>query len=193
MRYPLVHGQGNFGSVDGDPPAADRYTEAKLSRIATALLEDLDKETVDFQPNYDESEREPVVLPTRIPNLLINGSNGIAVGMATNIPPHNLTEIVNATIALVQSPTTSLAEILKLVTGPDFPTGAYINGRSGIAEAYKTGRGRYMMRAKAAMENLTKDKRAIVVTEIPYQVNKSSLIKRILAVYSRYYFHFIVF
>src|SRR5437764_5804055 len=179
MRYPLVHGQGNFGSVDGDPPAADRYTEAKLSRIATALLEDLDKETVDFQPNYDESEREPVVLPTRIPNLLINGSNGIAVGMATNIPPHNLTEIVNATIALVQNPATSLAEILKLVTGPDFPTGAYINGRSGIAEAYKTGRGRFMMRAKAAMENLTKDKRAIVVTEIPYQVNKSSLIKRI--------------
>ena len=179
MRYPLVHGQGNFGSVDGDPPAADRYTEAKLSRIATALLEDLDKETVDFQPNYDESEREPVVLPTRIPNLLINGSNGIAVGMATNIPPHNLTEIVNATIALVQSPTTPLNEILKLVTGPDFPTGAYINGRSGIAEAYKTGRGRFMMRAKAAMENLTKDKRAIVVTEIPYQVNKSSLIKRV--------------
>src|SRR5205085_690993 len=179
MRYPLVHGQGNFGSVDGDPPAADRYTEAKLSRIATALLEDLDKETVDFQPNYDESEREPVVLPTRIPNLLINGSNGIAVGMATNIPPHNLTEIVNATITLVQNPATSLAEILKLVTGPDFPTGAYINGRSGIAEAYKTGRGRFMMRAKAALENLTKDKRAIVVTEIPYQVNKSSLIKRV--------------
>src|SRR5205085_2006063 len=167
------------GSVDGDPPAADRYTEAKLSRIATALLEDLDKETVDFQPNYDESEREPVVLPTRIPNLLINGSNGIAVGMATNIPPHNLTEIVDAAITLVNSPATSLAEILKIVKGPDFPTGAYIHGKAGIAEAYKTGRGRFMMRAKAGIEILQKERQAIIITEIPYQVNKARLIERI--------------
>src|SRR5437763_10817496 len=179
LRYPLVDGQGNFGSVDGDPPAAMRYTECRLDKMAGEMLADIDKETVDFVPNYDESTTEPTVLPTRIPKLLINGSNGIAVGMATNIPPHNLTEIVNATITLVQNPTTPLAEILKLVTGPDFPTGAYINGRSGIAEAYKTGRGRFMMRAKAAMDNLNKDKRAIVVTEIPYQVKKSSLIKRV--------------
>src|SRR5213595_2193386 len=179
MRYPLVDGQGNFGSVDGDPPAAYRYTECRMTRIAEEMLLDIVKDAVDLVPNFDGETVEPVVLPTRTPNLLINGSNGIAVGMATNIPPHNLTEIVNATIALVQNPATSLAEILKLVTGPDFPTGAYINGRSGIAEAYKTGRGRFMMRAKAAMENLTKDKRAIVVTEIPYQVNKSSLIKRV--------------
>src|SRR5437588_7961307 len=179
MRYPLVHGQGNFGSVDGDPPAADRYTEAKLSRIATALLEDLDKETVDFQPNYDESEREPVVLPTRIPNLLINGSNGIAVGMATNIPPHNLTEIVNATITLVQTPQTTLKDILKIVKGPDFPTGGFIYGRSGIEQAYTNGRGRFTVRAKAAIENLAQGRQAIIVTEIPYQVNKASLIKRI--------------
>jgi len=179
MRNPLVDGQGNFGSVDGDPPAAMRYTECRLARIAGELLADIDKETVDFQANYDETAHEPTVLPTRVPNLLVNGSNGIAVGMATNIPPHNLTEIVNATIALVNNPQTSLAEVLKLVTGPDFPTGAYINGRSGIAEAYKTGRGRFMMRAKAAIENISKDKQAIIVTEIPYQVNKARLIERI--------------
>src|SRR6184192_422341 len=178
MRYPLVHGQGNFGSVDGDPPAADRYTEAKLSRIATALLEDLDKETVDFQPNYDESEREPVVLPTRIPNLLITGSNGIAVGMATNIPPHNLTEIVNATITLVNNPAAQLAEILKFVQGPDFPTAGIIHGRSGIVDAYKNGRGRFVMRAKAGIETFNKDRKAIVITEIPYQVNKAKLVER---------------
>jgi len=179
MRNPLVDGQGNFGSVDGDPPAAMRYTECRLARIAGELLADIDKETVDFQANYDETAHEPTVLPTRVPNLLVNGSNGIAVGMPTNIPPHNLTEIVNATIALVNNPQTSLAEVLKLVTGPDFPTGAYINGRSGIAEAYKTGRGRFMMRAKAAIENISKDKQAIIVTEIPYQVNKARLIERI--------------
>src|SRR5690349_8494291 len=154
LRYPLVDGQGNFGSVDGDPPAAMRYTECRLQRIAGSLMEDIDKETVDFTPNYDESTVEPTVLPTRIPNLLVNGSNGIAVGMATNIPPHNLTEIVEATITLVNNPATSLAEILKIVKGPDFPTGAYIYGKSGIAEAYKTGRGRFMMRAKAGIETL---------------------------------------
>ena len=179
MRYPLVDGQGNFGSVDGDPPAADRYTEARLTRVATTLLEDLDKETVDFRPNYDGSEIEPDVLPTRIPNLLVNGSNGIAVGMATNIPPHNLTEIVDATIALVNNPATQLPDILKFVQGPDFPTAGIIHGKSGILDAYRTGRGRFMMRARAAIEAFNKDREAIVVTEIPYQVNKARLIERI--------------
>ena len=179
MRYPLIFGQGNFGSVDGDPPAADRYTEAKLAQVSTALLEDLDKETVDFHDNYDGSEIEPDVLPSRIPNLLINGSDGIAVGMATKIPPHNLTEIVDATITLVNNPNAQLAEILKFVLGPDFPTAGIIHGRSGIFEAYRTGRGRFMMRASAAIETLNKDRQAIIVTEIPYQVNKSVLIKRI--------------
>ena len=179
MRYPLIFGQGNFGSVDGDPPAADRYTEAKLAPVSTALLEDLDKETVDFRPNYDGSEVEPDVLPARIPNLLINGSDGIAVGMATKIPPHNLTEIVNATITLINDPNAQLAEILKFVQGPDFPTAGVIHGRAGIFEAYRTGRGRFMMRAKAAIENITKDRQAIIVNEIPYQVNKARLVERI--------------
>src|SRR5947199_450680 len=179
MRYPLVDGQGNFGSVDGDPPAADRYTEARLTRVASALLEDLDKDTVDFRENYDGSEVEPDVLPSRVPNLLINGSDGIAVGMATKIPPHNLTEIVDATITLVNNPAAQLPEILKFVQGPDFPTAGIIHGRSGIFEAYRTGRGRFMMRAKAAIENINKDRQAIIVTEIPYQVNKAVLIKRI--------------
>jgi len=179
MRYPLIFGQGNFGSVDGDPPAADRYTEAKLAQVATALLEDLDKETVDFRPNYDGSEVEPDVLPTRIPNLLINGSDGIAVGMATKIPPHNLTEIVDATITLINNPNAQLAEILKFVQGPDFPTAGIIHGRAGIFEAYREGRGRFMMRAKAAIENVTKERQAIIVTEIPYQVNKARLVERI--------------
>ena len=179
LRYPLVDGQGNFGSVDGDPPAAMRYTECRLEKIAGEMLADIDKETVDFVPNYDESTTEPTVLPTRIPNLLINGSNGIAVGMATNIPPHNLTEVVDATIALVQNPQTTLKEILKIVKGPDFPTGGFIYGRGGIEQAYTTGRGRFTVRAKAAIENLTQGRQAIVVTEIPYQVNKSNLIKRI--------------
>ena len=179
MRYPLIFGQGNFGSVDGDPPAADRYTEAKLAQVSTALLEDLDKETVDFHPNYDGSEIEPDVLPARIPNLLINGSDGIAVGMATKIPPHNLTEIVDATITLVNNPNAQLAELLKFVQGPDFPTAGMIHGRTGIFEAYRTGRGRFMMRAKAAIENVSKDRQAIIVTEIPYQVNKARLVERI--------------
>src|SRR5579862_925204 len=179
LRYPLIFGQGNFGSVDGDPPAADRYTEAKLAQVSTALLEDLDKETVDFHPNYDGSEVEPDVLPARIPNLLINGSDGIAVGMATKIPPHNLTEIIDATITLVNNPNAQLAEILKFVQGPDFPTAGIIHGRAGIFEAYRTGRGRFMMRAQAAIENINKDRQAIIVTEIPYQVNKARLVERI--------------
>ena len=179
MRAPLVDGQGNFGSVDGDPPAADRYTEARLTRVSTALLEDLDKEAVDFYPNYDGTETQPAVLPARFPNLLVNGSDGIAVGMATKIPPHNLTEIVDATIELVKNPSAQLPEILKFVQGPDFPTAAIIHGRAGIFEAYRTGRGRFMMRARAAIENITKEKQAIIVTEIPYQVNKARLIERI--------------
>jgi DNA gyrase subunit A len=179
LRYPLVDGQGNFGSVDGDPPAAMRYTECRMERIAGELLADIDMETVDFVPNYDESTFEPSVLPTRIPNLIVNGSSGIAVGMATNIPPHNLTEIVNAAIALVNNPNAGLAEVLKHVQGPDFPTSAFLYGKGGIAQAYKTGRGRFMMRAKVATENLTKEKQAIIVTEIPYQVNKSKLIERV--------------
>ncbi|HZU10956.1 MAG TPA: DNA gyrase subunit A, partial [Pseudacidobacterium sp.] len=179
MRYPLVDGQGNFGSVDGDPPAAMRYTECRMMRIAGELLADIDQETVDFVPNYDESTYEPSVLPTRIPNLIINGANGIAVGMATNIPPHNLTEVINAAIEMVNNPHAGLAEVLKHVQGPDFPTGGFIYGRSGIAQAYKTGRGRFLMRAKCAIENLTQGRQAIIVSEIPYQVNKNTLIKRI--------------
>jgi DNA gyrase subunit A len=177
LRYPLVDGQGNFGSVDGDPPAAYRYTEARLARIDTALLEDLDKETVDFRPNFDERRVEPEVLPTRVPNLLINGSSGIAVGMATNIPPHNLTEILNATILLVQKPETHLSEIVSLVQGPDFPTGGFILGRQGILDYFTKGRGTLKLRAKAAIEKFGKDREAIVVTEIPYQVNKARLIE----------------
>ncbi len=182
MRYPLVDGQGNFGSVDGDPPAAMRYTEARLSRIATGLLEDIDKETVDFRPNYDESEFEPEVLPTRVPNLLVNGSSGIAVGMATNIPPHNLREIIDATIRLIRKPASSLEEIMEDVQGPDFPTGGFILGRQGILDAFRTGRGSLKIRAKATIEPMRKgDREHIVVTEIPYQVNKSRLIENAAA------------
>jgi DNA gyrase subunit A len=179
MRYPLVDGQGNFGSVDGDPPAAMRYTECRMTRIAEELLADIDKDTVDMAPNYDNSTVEPTVLPTKVPNLLVNGASGIAVGMATNIPPHNLTEIVDATILLVNKPDAGLAEVLKIVQGPDFPTAGFIHGRSGIQEAYKTGRGRFMMRAKSGIERMGKEREAIVVTEIPYQINKSKLIERI--------------
>jgi DNA gyrase subunit A len=179
LRYPLIDGQGNFGSVDGDPPAAYRYTESRLAEIAEELLADIDKDTVDFVANFDDTTVEPMLLPTRIPNLLVNGSNGIAVGMATNIPPHNLTEIVDACITLVNNPHATLADLLKHVQGPDFPTAGFIYGRSGITEAYRTGRGRFMMRAKAAIEHLTKDKDAIIVTEIPYQVNKSKLVEHI--------------
>ena len=179
MRYTLVEGQGNFGSVDGDPPAAMRYTEARLSRIAAALLQDIDKGTVDFRPNYDESEQEPEVLPTRVPNLLVNGSSGIAVGMATNIPPHNLREVIDATIHVIRNPGAPLAEILEFVQGPDFPTGGFILGRQGILEAYTRGRGQIKLRAKAAIERTGKDHEQIVVTEIPYQVNKARLIEHV--------------
>jgi DNA gyrase subunit A len=179
MRYPLVDGQGNFGSVDGDMPAAMRYTEARLARIAEELLADIERETVDFVPNFDETEKEPVVLPTRIPNLLVNGASGIAVGMATNIPPHNLREIIDATVLMLEKPEATLKEVMKLVPGPDFPTGGYIAGREGIEAAYKTGRGSFTMRAKAAIEGVAKDRENIVITEIPYQVNKATLIKRI--------------
>jgi DNA gyrase subunit A len=180
MRYLLVDGQGNFGSVDGDPPAAMRYTEVRMSKLAGELLADIDKETVDFVPNYDESESEPAVLPTRVPNLLINGSSGIAVGMATNIPPHNLHEIVSACIALIDNPDITLAELMQIVPGPDFPTAGLINGAQEIALAYKTGRGRLHVRARTHTENVGKgDRQAIIISELPYQVNKARLIERI--------------
>jgi DNA gyrase subunit A len=179
MRYPLIDGQGNYGSVDGDPPAAMRYTEARLAKITEEMLSDLEKETVDFIPNFDQTREEPVVLPSKIPNLLVNGASGIAVGMATNIPPHNLGEIIDAAVVLIDKPDTSLKEIMKLVPGPDFPTGGYISGAEGILSAYKTGRGSFTMRAKAAIESVGKDRENIVITEIPYQVNKSRLIERI--------------
>ncbi|WP_263367315.1 DNA gyrase subunit A [Edaphobacter bradus] len=183
LRYTLVDGQGNFGSIDGDPPAAMRYTESRLTRIAGEMLADIDSDTVDFAPNYDESAQEPTVLPARIPNLIVNGSGGIAVGMATNIPPHNLTEVINASIALIQKEKSDhradIALVLEHVKGPDFPTGGYLYGRAGIAQTYNTGRGRFIMRAKAAIENVSGGRQAIIVTEIPYQVNKSKLIERI--------------
>ena len=179
LRYPLVDGQGNFGSVDGDPPAAYRYTECRMERIAEEMMADIEMETVDMVPNFDETTTEPSVLPTRIPALIVNGSNGIAVGMATNIPPHNLTEVLNASIALVKNPKGGLAEVLKHVHGPDFPTSGILYGRTGIVDSYRTGRGRFLMRARVATENVTKDLKALVVTELPYQVNKASLFKRI--------------
>ena len=178
MRYPLVDGQGNFGSVDGDPPAAMRYTEARLDAAAERLLDDIDRETVDFRPNYDESTEEPEYLPNRIPNLLVNGAEGIAVGMATKIPPHNLTEVITATIQLIEHPETPLDKLVEMVPGPDFPTGGFIYGKTGILEAYRNGRGAFVMRARAAIEQMGKDREQIVVTEIPYQVNKARLIER---------------
>lgn len=177
MRYPLVDGHGNFGSVDGDPPAAYRYTEARLDRISQEMLRDIDKETVDWDPNFDESRREPRVLPSRFPNLLVNGSSGIAVGMATNIPPHNLTEVINATICVLDNPEATLADLMEHVKGPDFPTRGIIMGRSGIRAAYATGRGRVIIRARTEFEEFGKDRIRIIVTEIPYQVNKRMLIK----------------
>jgi DNA gyrase subunit A len=182
LRYPLVDGQGNFGSIDGDSAAAMRYTEARMSKIASEILADIEKETVNFQPNYDESLSEPAVMPTRVPNLLLNGSEGIAVGMATKIPPHNLTEIVEATIALIKKPTMKEAELLALVPGPDFPTAGFIYGREGIRSAYTTGRGIIQMRARAGIDRIgrgTTERDAIIVTEIPFQVNKARLIERI--------------
>ncbi|MGD2074763.1 MAG: DNA gyrase subunit A [Gammaproteobacteria bacterium] len=179
LRYMLVDGQGNFGSVDGDSPAAMRYTEVRMARIAHELLSDLDKETVDFVPNYDESEREPSVFPTRIPNLLVNGSAGIAVGMATNVPPHNLTEVINACVALIDNPALSITELMEHVPGPDFPTAALINGVRGIHEAYQTGRGRIYVRARSHTEGDEGGRQTIVVTELPYQVNKARLLEKI--------------
>jgi DNA gyrase subunit A len=180
LRYPLVDGQGNFGSVDGDPAAAYRYTEARLTRVAMTMLEDIDKNTVDFQANFDDRLREPTVLPSKIPNLLVNGSSGIAVGMATNIPPHNLREVVKAVQLLVDNSDATIGELRKVIKGPDFPTGAYIYGRAGIKEAYENGRGRVVMRARAQIEEKESSNRSqIVVTEIPYQVNKENLVKAI--------------
>jgi DNA gyrase subunit A len=172
LRYPLVDGQGNFGSIDDDPPAAERYTECRLAKLATEMLRDIDSDTVDFGPNYDESRREPQVLPSRFPNLLVNGSTGIAVGMATNIPPHNLAETIDAVVALIDKPTASVEDLMKFVRGPDFPTGGIVVGRSGVRDAYRTGRGRIVMRARAHVEELRGGKSAIIVTELPYGVKK---------------------
>ncbi|MDA9983242.1 DNA gyrase subunit A, partial [Gammaproteobacteria bacterium] len=173
MRYPLIDGQGNFGSVDGDSPAAMRYTEIRLARIAHELLDNIDKETVDFGPNYDESETQPLVLPTRVPNLLVNGSTGIAVGMATNIPPHNLNEIIDACMAVIDAPDIAISQLLQIVPGPDFPTAGIINGTHGIRQAYSTGRGKIYVRARTEVEARDKGRESIIITELPYQVNKA--------------------
>lgn len=179
MRHPLVDGHGNFGSVDGDPPAAMRYTEARMSKIAIEMLRDIEKETVDFMPNFDESAKEPKVLPSRFPNLLVNGSQGIAVGMATNIPPHNLAEVIDAIVYLLDNENASLDDIMKIIKGPDFPTGGYIIGKKGIKDAYATGKGKIIVRAKATIEQTSKGRQRIVVTELPYMVNKARLIEKI--------------
>ena len=178
MRYPLVDGQGNFGSMDGDPPAAMRYTEARMTKLDQELVSDLDKETVDFMPNYDNSLQEPSVLPSKIPNILINGSEGIAVGMATKIPPHNITETINALIALVDNPDITIYELMQHINGPDFPTGGIICGRAGIREAYETGRGVVIIRSRTHIEQHGNDE-FIIITEIPYQQNKSLLVEKI--------------
>jgi DNA gyrase subunit A len=179
MRVPLIDGQGNFGSVDGDPPAAYRYTEARLSEAAIAVLDDIDKDTVDFQPNYDNSEKEPSVLPAKFPNLLVNGAGGIAVGMATNIPPHNLGEVIDACVALIDNPALSIDDLINIIPGPDFPTGGIILGRQGIRAAYHLGRGSIVMRGKVSIDTIRKDREAIIISEIPYQVNKASMVERI--------------
>jgi DNA gyrase subunit A len=178
LRDPLVDGQGNFGSIDGDSPAAMRYTECRLEKVTESLLEDIDKETVDFQDNYDGREQEPVVLPARFPNLLVNGSGGIAVGMATNVPPHNLAEVINGCIALIDNPAIDLPELMEIIPGPDFPTGGIVLGRSGIHSAYSTGRGSILMRGKVAIEAMRGDREAIIITEVPYQVNKATMIEK---------------
>ncbi|RZI58647.1 MAG: DNA gyrase subunit A, partial [Zymomonas sp.] len=178
LRAPLINGQGNFGSIDGDPPAAMRYTEARLQKVSDALLADIDKETVNFQENYDGREMEPVVLPARFPNLLVNGSGGIAVGMATNIPPHNLGEIIDGCMAMIDNPAITLDELMEFIPGPDFPTGALVLGRAGILSAYSTGRGSILMRGKVHIEQIRGEREAIIVTEVPYQVNKASMIEK---------------
>ncbi|MGA0722764.1 MAG: DNA gyrase subunit A, partial [Methylophilaceae bacterium] len=180
LRYMLVDGQGNFGSIDGDNAAAMRYTEIRMSKISHELLADIDKDTVDFGPNYDGSENEPLIMPTRIPNLLINGSSGIAVGMATNIPPHNLTEVINACVEVLNNPNITIDELLEFIPGPDFPTAGIIHGNSGIREGYKTGRGRVVMRGRTHFEEAEKgNKEVIIIDELPYQVNKKNLLEKI--------------
>src|ERR1700733_1582768 len=179
MRVPLIDGQGNFGSVDGDPPAAYRYTEARLTKVAMEVLGDIDKDTVDFTPNYDSSEKEPAVLPAKFPNLLVNGAGGIAVGMATNIPPHNLGEVIDACVALIENPALTIDELINIIPGPDFPTGGIILGRQGIRSAYHLGRGSIVMRGKVGFETLRGEREAIIVSEIPYQMNKAMLVERI--------------
>ncbi|HND10068.1 MAG TPA: DNA gyrase subunit A, partial [Pseudomonadota bacterium] len=179
MRYPLVDGQGNFGSIEGDPPAAYRYTECRLQRVAASMLADLDKETVDFVPNFDDKEREPTVLPALLPNLLVNGAAGIAVGMATNIPPHNMGEVLDAALHLLKEPTATNADLMRLVPGPDFPTWGFIYGRAGIRQAYETGRGSLTLRARTEIEELKNGKSQIIVTEVPYQVNPNRVIERL--------------
>ena len=178
-RYLLVDGHGNFGSVDGDGAAAMRYTEARMSPFSMEMLRDIDKETVDFMPNFDEEEKEPVVLPSRFPNLLVNGSNGIAVGMATSIPPHNLGEVIDGTVKMIEDEDTTVEDLIKIIKGPDFPTGAVIMGRSGVQEAYRTGQGKVQVRARTEIEETTRGRSQIVVTEIPFQVNKARLIEKI--------------
>ena len=179
MRYMLVEGQGNFGSIDGDPPAAMRYTEVRMSKITDQLLADIEKDTVNFSPNYDGSEQIPDVLPTRVPTLLVNGSSGIAVGMATNIPPHNLTEVINGSLALLENPKTSIDQLTQSISGPDFPTGGIIDGKMGIYEAYNTGRGIIYVRAKTSVEEDKSGNQSLVINEIPYMVNKAKMLERI--------------
>ena len=175
-RYPLVDGQGNFGSIDGDGAAAMRYTEARMSKLAMEMVRDIDNDTVDFMPNYDGEEQEPVVLPSRFPNILVNGSTGIAVGMATNIPPHNLKEVIDGILAIAENPDISTTELMQIIQGPDFPTGAYILGKSGIRNAYETGNGSIIIRSKTEIEEMSNGKYRIIVHEIPYQVNKTRMI-----------------
>ena len=178
MRLELIDGQGNFGSLDGDPPAAMRYTEARLSKVAEKIVTDLEKETISFQPNYDDSTKEPTVLPAQYPNLLVNGASGIAVGMATNIAPHNLGEVIDATLHLIENPDSDLHDLIKFIHGPDFPTGGQIIGKKGIIDAFETGKGGVVLRSKTSIETFKKDREAIVIHEIPYQVNKSKLIEK---------------
>ncbi|MBR2056789.1 MAG: DNA gyrase subunit A, partial [Clostridia bacterium] len=179
IRCPLVEGHGNFGSVDGDPAAAYRYTEARLSKVALEMIRDIDKKTVDLYPNFDDTREQPVVLPSRFPNLLVNGSDGIAVGMATSIPPHNLGEVIDATVALIQNPDLTVDDLMEYIPAPDYPTGALILGRGGVKQAYRTGKGSAVLRAKTEIEELPNGKSRIIITEIPYQVNKAKLIENI--------------